>query len=380
MKRVVHLCCRHYALDTRVYERECRSLSLAGFEVHLVAPEPPGPAQDGVHFHAVPRVEGALPIGGGLRSLNAACRIARALDGSVVHLHEPMTIPAGLHMRLKGKRVVYDVHEEWPQQAMVTARNRRRPLTGAFLCASWFVLEHLARLCFSGFVCATPHIAGKFPRNRTCVARNLPTRDLLGELEPEMRGSDYRSRKPSVIFVGNLTRSRGGHEIVDAMARLPASLGAELVIAGDCVPGSFREELERRPGWARCRCLGWVDRRRVLDELTRSRLGLLLFQDMPNHRFALPNKLFEYMAAGLPVVASDLPGWRDIVTQQDCGVLVDPLDAGAVAKAMEGLLRDPAGAEAMGRRGRRAVEEELNWEREVGTLLDLYGRLCPASE
>ncbi len=105
------------------------------------------------------------------------------------------------------------------------------------------------------------------------------------------------------------------------------------------------------------------------------RLGLVTFLPAPNHTESQPNKLFEYMAAGLPVVASDFPLWRHIVESSQCGLLVDPSDPGKIAEAIEWILRHPQEAEAMGRRGAEAVRQTYNWGSEAKTLLDLYRQL-----
>ena len=88
-----------------------------------------------------------------------------------------------------------------------------------------------------------------------------------------------------------------------------------------------------------------------------------------------PMKLFEYMAAGIPVVASDFPLWRKIVEDAKAGMVVDPLNPQAIAAAVEQLISDTALAEEMGRNGRKAVEEQYNWNHEEKELLKIYQSL-----
>jgi glycosyltransferase involved in cell wall biosynthesis len=95
-----------------------------------------------------------------------------------------------------------------------------------------------------------------------------------------------------------------------------------------------------------------------------------------NHRYTTPQKLFEAMAAGTPVVASDLPGIRAIVREAMCGVLCDPTSPSAIAAAMrEVLTASRDNREAFRAAALKAAHDRYNWETEVETLLAVYERL-----
>jgi len=117
---------------------------------------------------------------------------------------------------------------------------------------------------------------------------------------------------------------------------------------------------------------GFVSRKDVAKLMGDSRMGLVLFHPAPNHIAAQPNKLFEYMSAGIPVIASDFPLWRQIVESSNCGLLVDPLNPQSIADAICWLIEHPKEAEEMGRCGREAVEREYNWGHEEAKLLSFY--------
>jgi glycosyltransferase involved in cell wall biosynthesis len=82
--------------------------------------------------------------------------------------------------------------------------------------------------------------------------------------------------------------------------------------------------------------------------------------------------MFEYMSAGIPVIASDFPLWREILSKAKCGLSVNPGRPLEIAKAIEFVLTHPAEAEGMGRNGREAVVRELNWQHQEQKLLALY--------
>src|SRR5439155_13557054 len=123
---------------------------------------------------------------------------------------------------------------------------------------------------------------------------------------------------------GTITPPRGVLELVDAMSLLPDTLEARLVIGGEFEPPELEQEARKKPGWKRTDYAGWLNRRQVLDLLSRARIGVLPLLAAANHIEMQPIKLFEYMIAGLPVVASNLPQIAKIIEDSRCGILVDP--------------------------------------------------------
>lgn len=159
--------------------------------------------------------------------------------------------------------------------------------------------------------------------------------------------------------------------MVEAAALLPE--GARLALAGRMSEPDLRAALARRPGWSRVDELGWLDRAGVRSLLDRARVGLVVLHPVPNYLRARPVKLFEYLAAGVPAVASDLPAWRDLVG--DRCLYVDPLDPTAIAEATTWLIEHPGDAAELAERGRAHVLREMSWTSEEARLLALYDRV-----
>jgi glycosyltransferase involved in cell wall biosynthesis len=234
-------------------------------------------------------------------------------------------------------------------------------------------LENAACRRFSGLIAATPTIAKRFHsiNPNTVVVHNFP---MLDEIAPTV-DLPWDERAPAMAYIGSISERRGIREILQALALLPSDNPARMMLAGPFSPAELRTELMRLPGWARVKYLRVLDRPSVANLLSRVRLGLLVLQPEPNFWDAMPIKLFEYMAAGIPVIASDFPLWRRIIGEAGCGLLVDPQDPQAIARAMEYLLSHDAEAEAMGRRGRQAACELYNWHSEERVLLNFYSGL-----
>jgi glycosyltransferase involved in cell wall biosynthesis len=156
------------------------------------------------------------------------------------------------------------------------------------------------------------------------------------------------------------------------MELLPKGMKGKLILAGDFIPPTLLDQVSSRPGWARVEQLGFISRPAASQLLRQARAGLLLFHPEPNHVHSQPNKLFEYMSAGLPVIASDFPLWREIIEGVGCGLLVDPLNPEAISQAIGHLLTNLQDAESMGQRGLEAVRQKYNWVPEEKKLLALY--------
>jgi hypothetical protein len=302
---------------------------------------------------------------GVLRVLHAALRE----DASLYHFHDPELIPVGLLLSALGKRVIYDVHECVPEQVFAKAYIPRplRPLVSRAVGAA----EAVMALFFDGIVAATPHIARRFPRRKTALVQNFPT------LSAAVAGKQpsYQQRAPTAVYVGGIDRPRGICELVSAMSLVPENLRARLSLVGGIRPITLETQLRGMAGWRYVDFWGRRDYEEVFSILSQARLGVVTLLPKPAYLRSQPTKLFEYMAAGLPVVASDFPYWREIVEGVGCGLLVDPRCPQAIARAVEWLLIHPREAEQMGQRGRAAVADRYNWQKELPKLLKLYDRL-----
>ena len=138
--------------------------------------------------------------------------------------------------------------------------------------------------------------------------------------------------------------------------------------------------MQEHPGWRHAEFLGSLDRPALAELLADSTIGVVLFLPEPNHVKSQPTKMFEYMAAGLPVLASDYPLWRELVLPAGAGRVVDPLDVEAIVREATFLLDHPSERAQMGRQGRRLVETTRNWRIEGERLVRFYDDLSGATE
>jgi len=365
VRRVVHLTTVHPPFDTRIFQKEAKTLVRAGYDVALIAQHAKNEIVDGVKIIALPKPRNRLTR---IFSLTwRAFRLALREQADVYHFHDPELLPIGVLLKIFTRaKVIYDVHEDVPQQILTKywiPVPLRQPLAVVFNAA-----EKLLVWAMDAVVVATEGIGAKFARFRPIVVHNYPDLGILPNPAPVPQEEGQKV----LVYVGGISRLRGAVEMIRALECLTYSEDVWLDLIGRVEPAELEAELRALPGYGRVRFFGWLPWKLAWEHAQSALVGLVLFHAAPNHTNALPNKLFEYMAIGIPVIASNFPLWKEIVEGNNCGITVDPLDPKAIAQAVEHLLTHPDEACRMGENGRQAVEEKYNWEREGEKLLKLY--------
>lgn len=366
MARVVHLTSAHPRDDIRVFLKECCSLAAHGHEVVLVVADGHGTeSRSSVMIVDVGRPTGRLERV--LKTTKRIFRMAVELDADIYHLHDPELLIVGLKLKRRGKKVVFDAHEDVPKQLL--AKHYLHPMVRRVI--SWFFARFERHVCrkLDGMVAATPYIRDKFLaiNPRSVDVNNFP---MLGELESAV---PWEQKANEICYVGSIAQIRGIKELVRAMELTETPVRLSLV--GSFVESAVETEVRDYPGWSKINAVGVQDRAGVRDVLGRSVAGLVTLHPIANYLDALPIKMFEYMSAGIPVIASDFDLWRKIVHDAGCGLCVDPLNPSAIAAAIDYIVSHPKEAQAMGERGRRAVVSQYNWAIEEAKLIAFYDHL-----
>lgn len=367
-QKVAHLTSVHRASDTRIAHRECRTLVEEGYDVVLIAPGSGKGLPVGVRFHRLDAPSNRLERM--TRTVWQVFRAALCERADVYHFHDPELLGVGLALRLWGARVIFDVHEDLAND--IADKNWIPRVLRPPIAAGVVALLRSVHSCFNAVVTATPGIAERLPAKNTVVIRNYPR---IEELALPCGGTfDQRPRK--AVYLGSITELRGIIEMVQALSCPSMPSDVRLALAGDFESKSLEARVKAMPGWNRIDFAGWCDRAAVTRVLADARVGLLTLQPAKNFTDSLPVKLFEYMAAGLPVIISDTIKCSSIVREHECGLVVDPRDPEAIAGAIASLMDNPALAEAMGERGRRIALQRYQWASEALKLADLYAKIA----
>lgn len=368
---VCHITTVHFPFDVRIFHKECAALVEAGYEVHLVVPHDRDEVVDGVHIHALPQSSSRLakifvwPWLAYKKVLSLRPRPA------ICHFHDPGLLPIGMALRLKGFKVIYDVHENVAGQILskeYIPKLLRRPVSWAY--------RLIEKLTTSGM--GTVHVLDSIARRYRqpkAVVRNLAKLKIVPTGVPVPPKMHNR-----LIYVGGIVRSRGAItmiQLAEELDRRGLDFGMKLIgpIQETDLEREMRDMISQASLSSKVTLVERVPFEQAQEEVAAAGIGLCLLDPEPNYLNSLPIKVFEYMRFGLPVVASDFPCWRQYVTDTGSGIQVDVYDIGQIADTIEYLLAHPQEMQAMGKRGRQAVEEKYCWEKEAPRLVAFYDKL-----
>lgn len=365
--KVAHLTSVHPRFDSRIFYKECKSLIKHGYDVKLVVADGLGTETN----QGVGIIDVGRPKGRWSRIFKTSRKIFTAalnLNADIYHLHDPELMPIGAKLKKHGKKVIFDAHEDFPQQILnklYLPRFLRIPLSGM---AAWYEKQVAKRL--DAVVAATPYIRKKFEKFK-CTVVDINNFPIPRELSEE--SDSYGRHRHNVCYVGSLSKARGIREMISALNYVEPDV--RLKVAGKFNEPRLESELETYPAWSRVDMLGFLDRDGVKKTYQQSFAGLVVLQPIPNYLDALPVKMFEYMCAGLPVIASNFELWRDIIEEAQCGICVNPESPESIAEAINFLYKNPKKAYEIGANGKKAVLEKYNWDLEEAKLFRLYHQL-----
>lgn len=366
MIKVCHVTSAHPKEDVRIFLKECVSLAKAGYDVYLVQ-QGESYEKNGVHIIGFGEIA-ASRIKRMLFTAKAAYQKALEIDADVYHLHDPELLPYGLKLKRKGKKVIFDSHEDVPAD---------------ILCKYWIpsplrklisgIYGRYENRCFSKFdgtIGVTPTLCTRLEQNShySAMITNYPV------WKEDMPSPVFAT--PKIAFTGMVS------EIwcLDTLLYAVESLDEVCVeLRSRTIEEPYGSSLRNLPGWKNVNFPGSVPHSEVLQLLSECMCGVALLQEMPNsggRMGTLGNtKIFEYMMAGIPVICTDFVLWKQIIDKWHCGICVDPKNVAQVKDAILFLLNHPEEVRRMGENGRRAIKTEFNWSQEEIKLFAFYSQI-----
>lgn len=361
--RCTHLTTVHPRWDTRVFHKMCVSLAQNNYIVNLVVADGKGNSFE----NNVNIVDIGKPRNRIYRILISTFKLyleALKIRSNLYHLHDPELLFIGFLLKLSGKIVIFDSHEDVPKQ-ILSKYYLNKTLRLIFFKISSNV-ERLICPFFNGIIAPTLFIENKFNKiNKNTVSiKNYP---LLKEIrENNLKQESY------FTYIGSVSYQRGILQVCDALNLLNSKL--RFCLCGNFTNPEFRQQILNHKSKNLIDYRGLVDRNELNRLNAKALCGVVTLLPTDCYVESLPVKLFEYMASGIPVIASDFPLWRSIIEGSNCGILVNPYSSTEIAEALIWLSSNLSKAKKMGDNGRDAVLKFYNWESQEKILLDYYSK------
>lgn len=358
----------HHLFDTRIFHKEAITLASAGYELTLIAQHDKNEVIDGINIIALPKSRNRfyriLLLGW------KAYKLALKQNADVYHFHDPEFLPWANRLKKKTKaKVIYDVHEDY-----ITSIKQRKYIPFIFrnlLSAIFnYIEKHYSNKLFK--ILAEKYYEERFPEG--LVILNYP---LVSEISK--KATDYslmldKHRHNRAIYTGNVSEDRGALFHADLVKLIPS---LHVYIIGKCNQELIKQMYERA-GSAKDRL--YIDGEKFIPfekilsyySIGGWLAGLAIFPYSKHYYKKELTKFFEYMNAGIPIVASNFPTWKKLIEDNNCGICVDPKDTSSIKEAIIFLIEHPDKAKLMGQNGKKLIKEKYNWELESKKLLNLY--------
>ncbi len=370
MKRICHITTVHSLFDARIFYKECQTLVKNGYNVSLIVQHEKKKIIEGIEIISL------------FRPQNRFCRIfcltkkayKLALEQKVdiYHFHDPEFLPWAVKLKKKtGAKIIYDIHENISNQILTKSwipKTLRKTFSKAYQLIEKRSLKYIDWIILA-------------EDSYLKIYKNYKNVIVLKNYFLISNRFSYKIKKKQddlfqLVYVGGISKERGIFEMIEVINILKQnSIKIRLNIVGliperiKCKIDNLIEKYELKSYVMLYGRLSYPEAQKVIE---KSILGLSILYPIPNYIESLPTKMFEYMAAGLPVIASNFPLWKEIIEKNNCGICVNPLDSKEITRAVQYLKENREEAEKMGENGRKAVLEKYNWENESKKLLNIY--------
>lgn len=360
--KIAHLTTVHPANDNRIFYKECKTLSNNGYDVSLIIAGNKSEIINGIKIIGFNKENGRIK-----RFFKTSffdlIKICKKVDADIYHFHDPEIIFAGIYLKLIGKKVIYDIHENNPA-SILSKPYIRFKLIKILISKLFNVFEQIAVKFFDALVTARPDITERFVHKQIITLRNFP---ILPKLD-NLKKINIKKEKSAVIYVGGMTKLRGLIPLIEAFEKMD---NCELWLLGPINDEDIAKKISGKS--KNIKYFGVVEPYEVFSYIEYADIGIITFLEAPNHINTLATKPFEYMACGKPMIMSNFDYWKD--TYKDSSLYVDPSSSKDILEKVEFLLSNKKLMDEMSEKNLHLSLNKFNWEIEGKKLINLYERI-----
>jgi glycosyltransferase involved in cell wall biosynthesis len=367
--KICHLTSVHPAKDIRIYYKQCISLHKAGYDVALIAPH----AQI-TESGTIPIIPIKLPGNRFFKMMWVTFAMyfkALRQSAKLYHFHDPELMFCGVLLRLSGKKVVFDIHEN--VRLSIVSKTYLPKYLKSPLAYVYYGIERFCLLFFNHLVLAEESYQKYYPKQKSTIVLNMPIRTDVLEVE--------KAKNPiRIVYTGVVHPVRGLWEMLQLVKELNAKeYLVQFDLVGEIRPateiGKVAHFIKKHNLHDVVNVHGKVDYSKVSGFLGKAHIGLSLLHPIPNYQESLPTKIFEYMQHGLAVITNDFPLYKKYVEAENTGVCVNISNGSMIQEKVEYLINNESVREEMAKNGIFATQHRHNWTNEEKKLLQLYASL-----
>lgn len=375
----------HPPLDGRIFQKEAKSLAKLYDVVIITSDENEADwIEDGIRIVTVKRSKSKVFH---LLTMWRVFKKGWKQECDVYHCHEPDSLFIGVILKiLKRKKLIYDIHEHWPSEISYGwFKIKNKYLSGVIqtiVSGIEITLSHFSDL----LITVNNSVASRFSTiKKVHIIPNVPILKIFDS----SFGTNERLKKSLIFDINSKNTANNNSDLVLVGGKIQSFYGLydslhatsmvkekhpniQLKFIGE-IKDDISSIIKEYDISDNLIVTGFLPYREMYKEISSGGIGLVLFKsEYFNIYVGLPNKLFDYMLCGLPVIASDFPEIRRIVKNENCGILVNPANINEIRDAIVYLIENPIKAKQMGENGQKAVMEKYNWNVAEKQLFEIY--------
>lgn len=356
---VCHVLSGYHRNDPRIFHRQCKSMLSFGYSVSIITNDGlPDEIVDEIHIKCINSKYSSRAINL-LFAKFQFIKLAIEMNADVYQLHSPELISLGIALKKRGKKVIYDAHEDMPRHILEKhwIPTLLRKIVSRYV--EFYMRYYLKK--YDGIISPHQHVVDDLLTINDNV--ELITNFAIVKEKIEVSREQFYEKLNILCYSGTCYLHSNQIQILNAIA----DMNVNYWIAGSISPNLY-SEMEKNKSFEKIKYFGRLSWEKLDEFYSNCGVGMVVLDYKMNWggkkgTYAV-NKMFEYMEASLPIICSDYEMWKEVIEKYNCGLYVEPGNVDQISKAIHFMLSNPDQAFKMGQNGRKAIIEEYNWEKE----------------
>lgn len=368
MNKICHLTSVHPPLDIRIFYKECTSLVNADYDVTLIAPIKQKELINGIKIIPINLSNSRV-----IRILTVTFKmwsLALKTKAELFHFHDPELLICGVLLKLSGKKVIFDIHENI--RLSFSSKHWLNTKLAVIVKLIYYLVERLSLLFFDALVLAEESYQSYYPQKKSCVVLNYPL-----FIDKSINNNEFINNSIKLIYTGGIHINRGIWEMLFLVKNLKDNnINVTLDLVGQMWPNSLITDIEqyifKNNIGNQINIHGRVNFKEVSNLLENSDIGISILKPIPNYKESLPTKIFEYMQHGLPVISNSFELLKTYVERENVGICIDIDNISDELGKIISMFNDREQMKIMSLNGIELTANKWNWNTQEKKLIDLY--------